>query len=154
MSLIHEEQGLFAATPNQLRQFILSPEAVLDYFPNPIEAWVIEEGKSIFCRGWQACSVIELVETSNDGLHVITKVSNAMLFKKPFTKNRVEKHCFFTMYEDWILKPQAGMTLVTKRWRDVEKQKLKCLPIASVVKMTAKKEQAVIIDAWSKRAQK
>lgn len=41
MSIVHTEVMQLRATPDQVREFILTPDRILDYFPQPVEGWVL-----------------------------------------------------------------------------------------------------------------
>jgi len=43
-NVIHTEIIALEASPAQTREFITTPDRILDYFPNPIEGGVFEDG--------------------------------------------------------------------------------------------------------------
>ena len=102
-NIVHTEIMQLRATPAQVREFILTPERILDYFPSPVDGGVLEPGNSIYCRGEMGTSMLELVaEESSDELMVI-KVTTALGLEAPFTRARIEASSTFTMVEDWAL---------------------------------------------------
>ena len=56
----------------------MTPERILDYYPDPIEGGVITAGASIYCRGKAGVSLLEIMpEESGDKL-VVVKVTTAL----------------------------------------------------------------------------
>ena len=41
-NIVHTEIMQLRATPAQVREFILTPERILDYFPSPVDGGVLE----------------------------------------------------------------------------------------------------------------
>lgn len=151
-NIIHTEVMELEATPSQVREFILTPERILDYFPTPVDGGVLEAGKAIYCRGEMAVSMLEVLpEESNDALLVI-KVSTAFGLEAPFTRERIEENTVFTMVEDWATEATATGTRLTKTWRDVASIDPEPFPIADAVKQGAEHETAALIAGWNAAA--
>jgi hypothetical protein len=149
--LIYQQEFSLQARPEQTRAFITDPSRVLEYYPLPLEGSVLEPGLSIVCRGLCGSSLIEVIneKRGDDGAqHLEVCVSSALLFRPPYSAERIRQHAFFTMLEDWIIYPQGSGSRVIKRWRDIEKIKMTFLPIAMIVKLTAKTEGGKLINAW------
>lgn len=152
MSIVHTEVMQLRATPAQVREFILTPARILDYFPQPIEGGVLEPGRAIYCRGEMGVSLLELLpeETTEDV--VVVKVSTAFGLEAPFTRERIEEHAGFTMIEDWAIEATDEGTQLTKSWRDVEAKGPEPFPIADAVKEGAIHESAQLVSGWNAAA--
>lgn len=151
-SIVHTEIIELQATPAQVRKFIMTPERILDYYPSPIEGGVIESGTKIYCRGKAGVSLLETVsEESNEKLLVV-KVTTATGIQPPFTESRIRSAQFFTMVEDWQLEETAQGTRLTKTWRNIEKHKMKYLPMKMIVRRSAKAESKELQAAWDRAA--
>lgn len=149
---VHTEVMELEASPEQVREFILTPDRILDYFPSPVEGGVLEPGKAIFCRGEMGTSMLELLpEESNDSLMVI-KVTTALGLEAPYTRERIEANSTFTMIEDWATAPNGQGTTLTKTWRDVAANGPEPFPLADAVKQGAIHESAALIAGWNKAA--
>ena len=59
--IVHTEIIELQATPAQVREFIMTPQRILDYYPSPTEGGVIEPGLKIYCRGKAGVSLLETV---------------------------------------------------------------------------------------------
>ncbi|MEH6592877.1 MAG: hypothetical protein V7746_21595 [Halioglobus sp.] len=150
--IVHQEVIDLRATPEQVREFIMTPQRILDYYPSPIEGDVVEQGRKIYCRGKAGVSLLEVVpEQSNEQLLVI-KVTTASNIKPPFSEERIRAARFFTMYEDWLLEKTAQGTRLKKTWRDIEKHKMKYLPMSLIVRRSAKAESGELKIAWDRAA--
>ena len=151
-AIVHTEVMPLRATPAQVREFILTPDRILDYFPSPIEGGVLEAGKAIYCRGEMGTSMLELLEDeSSDSLRVV-KVTTALGLEAPFTRERIEAGCTFTMIEDWALAESDTGTTLTKTWRDVTATGPEPFPIADAVREGAIHESAQLIAEWNAAA--
>jgi hypothetical protein len=151
-NIVHTEIMQLRATPAQVREFILTPERILDYFPSPVDGGVLEPGNSIYCRGEMGTSMLELVaEKSSDELMVI-KVTTALGLEAPFTRARIEASSTFTMVEDWALAATAEGTQLTKTWRDVASEGPEPFPLADAVKQGAIHESSALIAGWNAAA--
>lgn len=151
-NIVHTEVMPLRATPEQVREFILTPARILDYFPSPIEGGVLEPGKAIFCRGEMGTSMLELLASESSDDLVVIKVTTALGLEPPFTRARIEEHCTFTMIEDWALEPSDSGTTLTKTWRDVTAEGPEPFPLADAVRQGAVHESAQLIEGWNKAA--
>jgi len=151
-SVVHTEVMEIQADLAQVRGFILTPDRILDYFPEPIDGGVLEPGKAIYCRGAMGTSMLELLEAdSNDSL-VVIKVTTALGLEAPFTRERIEANVTFTMIEDWSLAPSPSGTTLTKTWRDVSAPGPEPFPLADAVREGAIHESAQLIAGWNRAA--
>ena len=150
--VVHTEVLSLEATPEQVRRFILTPERILDYYPNPVEGGVFAEGEAIWCRGEMGVSMLALLpEASNDDL-VVVEVTTAIGLEAPYTRERIEANATFTMVEDWALEATGSGTTLTKSWRDVKADGPEPFPLAEGVKQGAIHESPVLIAAWNAAA--
>ncbi|MCR9098093.1 MAG: hypothetical protein NXI30_28060 [bacterium] len=152
MSLVHTEVMQLNATPEQVRAFIMTPDRILDYFPQPVEGGVLEPGRAIWCRGEMGVSMLEVVEAETTDAVVVVKVSTAFGLEAPFTRERIEENTVFTMVEDWALEAKGGGTELTKSWRDVQSKGPEPFPIADAVKEGAIHESAQLVEGWNAAA--
>ena len=147
-NIVHTEVIDLQVTPAQVRKFIMTPERILDYYPSPIEGGVIEPGRKIYCRGKAGVSLLETVPEESSEELLVVKVTTATGIKPPFTESRIKSAKFFTMVEDWQLEETAQGTRLTKTWRDIEKYKMKYLPMKIIVRRSAKAESKELQAAW------
>ena len=152
-NIVHTEVMELRATPEQVREFILTPDRILDYYPSPIEGGVLEPGRAIFCRGEIGTSMLEVIESESNNDVLVIKVSTALGLEAPYTRERIESNCTFTMIEDWALQSTgAGTTTLTKTWRDVAADGPEPFPLADAVREGAIHESASLIAAWNAAA--
>jgi hypothetical protein len=147
-NIVHCEVIELQATPDQVREFIMTPQRILDYYPSPIEGGIIEPGKKIYCRGKAGVSLLELMAQDSDEQLLVIKVTTATNLRPPYTEERILSARFFTMYEDWKLTGTATGTRLTKTWRDIEKHKMKFLPMSVIVRRSARAESNELKVAW------
>jgi hypothetical protein len=140
------------ATPEQVRTFIMTPGRILDYYPHGIEGGVIEPDRSIFCRGRDGISLLEIESTKTDPLTIVVRVTTARNLKPPYSAKAIKSATFFTMYEDWIIEARPAGSKLTKIWRDIEKHKLKFLPMGLIVRTSARKESQHLVRGWNAAA--
>jgi carbon monoxide dehydrogenase subunit G len=152
-SMVHREVIQLAATPEQVKQFVLTPERILDYFPGAMGGVVLEENQAIICQGKSAVSLIEYMPNESHEGQMTVKVTTATPFKGALTRENVMTNIFFTMTEDWAVEAVGGGTRLTKTWRDIEKMKMKLLPMTLIVRMSAKGESKKLQAAWDKAAE-
>ena len=153
-NIVHTEVMELAATPAQVREFILTPERILDYYPMPVEGGVLEAGEAIWCRSEMGVSILERIPTESNAQLVVIKVSTAFGLEAPFTRERIEENTVFTMVEDWAIEESATGTRLTKTWRDVASKGPgpEPFPIADAVKQGAEHESADLIAGWNAAA--
>jgi hypothetical protein len=150
--VVHTEVMELRATPAQVRKFILTPERILDYYPDPVDGGVLEPGKAIYCRGGNGVSMLETVESESSDDCLVVLVSTAFGLEAPFTRERIEAACSFTMVEDWALTPTETGTTLTKTWRDVTAIGEMPFLLEDAVREGAKHESAALIEGWNKAA--
>ncbi|MFZ1865002.1 MAG: hypothetical protein WAU39_12315 [Polyangiales bacterium] len=86
------------------------------------------------------------------GDYVLLKVHNATSCEAPYTAERLKRAAFFSMLEDWHLEDDAGVTKLTRLWRDFEQHGLKMAPVRPMVQLTAKLESRAIRKHWATTA--
>jgi hypothetical protein len=138
------------ATPEEVRQCILSADRILEYYPMGNGSGDIEPGRSFFCKGRLGVSLFEILQS--DANYILLKVHNATACDAPYTEERLKKAAFFSMLEDWHLEDDAGDTKLTRLWRDFKQQRLKLIPIRLLVRLTAKLESFAIEKHWATRS--
>lgn len=150
--LVHREIIYLAATPEQVQEFILTPERILDYYPSGIDCGVIDPGQSFFCRGKSGVSLLELDASQGDEKTIVLKVTTSLKVEPPSSALKIRDSVFFTMYEDWQVEPHESGSKLTKTWRDIKKHKLRFMPMQFIVKRSAREESAKLKAAWEKAA--
>ncbi|MEH6467113.1 MAG: hypothetical protein V7711_04070 [Pseudomonadales bacterium] len=148
--IVHRETIALHITAAQVKTFIITPERILDYYPDGFDGGVIEAGRSIYCRAKSGISLLELVEEESYDKKIVVKVTTASHIKPPYTKDRIKAATFFTMIEDWEIEPTDQGSVLTKTWRDIKKYKMKFMPMSFLVRRGAKSESAVLQKAWNK----
>jgi hypothetical protein len=151
-NIVHTEVIELRASPEKVREFIMTPERILDYYPDPIDGGVIEPDISFYCRGRAGVSLFEIIPSETNRHLLVLKVTTATNIKPPFTEERIKASVFFTMIEDWKLEKTTQGSRLTKSWRDVHKQKMKFLPMGFIVRKSAKTETKKLKAAWDKLA--
>lgn len=151
-AIVHREVIELEATPEQVREFIVTPERILDYYPGPIEGGIIEAGSAIYCRGKSGVSLLEIDHSASDDRVLVVKVSTASKLAPPYTAERIRSASFFTMIEDWELEPIERGTRLGKTWRDITQRKMKFLPMRWIVRRGAKAETTELKAAWERAA--
>ena len=150
--IVHTEIMELEASPAQVREFILTPERILDYFPSPVEGGILEAGEAIWCRGEMGTSMLERLPEASDDTLVVIKVTTALGLEAPYTRARIEASQTFTMVEDWSLAPNGDGTTLTKTWRDVAAEGPEPFPLADAVREGAIHESAALIAGWNAAA--
>lgn len=150
--IVHQETIRLRVTPQQIKRFILTPERILDYYPGGIDDGILEPGQSIYCRAKSGISILELVPQECQESKVVVKVTTATKIEPPYTVERIKASVFFTMIEDWEMETDQQGTLLTKTWRNIEKHKMKFMPMSFMVKRGAKKESAHLAKPWEEAA--
>ena len=150
--IVHTEIMELEASPAQVREFILTPERILDYFPSPVEGGILEAGEAIWWRGEMGTSMLERLPEASDDTLVVIKVTTALGLEAPYTRARIEASQTFTMVEDWSLAPNGDGTTLTKTWRDVAAEGPEPFPLADAVREGAIHESAALIAGWNAAA--
>jgi hypothetical protein len=150
--LVHREVMELRATPAQVREFIMTPERILDYYPAPLEGGVFAAGRSIWCRGEMGVSMLERVEAESGDDCVVVLVTTAVGLEPPYTPDAIEAATTFTMVEDWALAAGPNGTILTKTWRDIRTSGDAPFPIEDAVRETAKGESGSLVERWNAAA--
>lgn len=150
--IVHRETIPLRATPEQVRQFIMTPERILDYYPNGVEGAVLEQGERLYCRSKSGVSLLERLAGESSDEKVVIEVTTALNLKPPYTVERIKAARFFTMIEDWELEATDEGSLLTKTWRDVHKYRLRLMPVVFLVRRGAKAETVHLQSAWNEAA--
>ena len=152
MSIVHRETTELEANAAQIRDFIMTPERILDYYPMGLDGGVLEPGKAIWCQSEMGASLLEVItEESNEDI-VVIKVTTAIGLKPPFTRANIEGAAAFTMMEDWELKANDSGTTLIKSWRDINMIGDFNFPIADGLADNAKHETAALVEGWNRAA--
>src|SRR5262245_34115969 len=149
---VHREVMELRATPEQVREFIMTPERILDYYPAPIEGGVFEAGRSFWCRGEIGVSMLERVEEESTDDCLVILVTTAVGLEPPYTPDAIRAATTFTMIEDWALAAGSDGTTLTKSWRDIEAVGDPPFPLEDAVRETAKGESGTLIERWNEAA--
>jgi len=150
---VHREVMELRASPAQVREFIMTPERILDYYPAPIEGGVFDAGRAIWCRGEIGVSMLERVDDESSDDCVVVLVTTAVGLEPPYTRDAIEAATTFTMVEDWALSPGPdGGTTLTKSWRDVRAAGEPPFPLEDAVRDTAKGESPTLVERWNAAA--
>ena len=150
--VVHTEVMELRATPEQVRAFILTPERILDYYPQPIEGGVLEPGQAIWCRGEIGVSILERVAAESSDSLVVVKVTTAFGLEAPYTRERIEANVGFTMVEDWAIEAIPGGTRLTKSWRDLETPAGDGHVFAKPVREGGIHESPQLVEGWNAAA--
>lgn len=150
-TLVHQEVMLFTAPPAFIRTCISTPERIMDYYPGPLSSSVVEPNRAMICCGRSGVSLLEITREYKDDsgcIHIELTVTSALFWRPPYTPERVKQQGFFSMTEDWLIAPFGSGTRLTKTWRDIRQHKWPLLPMAYLVKKTAKGESKKIQTLW------
>ncbi len=150
--LVHREVMELQATPAQVREFVLTPERILDYYPLPVEGGVFEAGRSIWCRGEMGVSMLERIEDESSDDCVVMLVTTAIGLEPPYSPESIVAATTFTMVEDWAVAESSGGTTLTKSWRDVTAFGEPPFPLEDVVREAAKGESPTLVTKWNEAA--
>ena len=150
--LVHREVMELQATPAQVREFVMTPERILDYYPAPLEGGVFEAGHSIWCRGELGVSMLERVEDECSDDCVVVLVTTAIGLEPPYSPEGIVAATTFTMVEDWAVEATAAGTTLTKSWRDVRANGEPPFPLEDVVREAAKGESGTLVERWNEAA--
>ena len=102
------------ATPTEVLGFVMTPERILDYYPDPIEGGVFEDGRAIWCRGAIGVSMLERVDDKSSGDCLVVLVTTAVGLEPPYTPESIRAGATFTMVEDWAVAATTDGTTLTK----------------------------------------
>lgn len=150
--LVHRDVMQLHATPAQVLAFVMTPERILDYYPDPIDGGVFEPGRAIWCRGAIGVSMLERVDEESSGDRLVVLVTTAAGLEPPYTPEGIRAAATFTMVEDWAVAATTDGTTLTKSWRAVVT--LVDLPFSmeDTVRDTAKGEAESLVEKWNAAA--
>ena len=151
-NVVHREVMPLQASAEQIRQFIMTPQRILDYYPSPLDGGILEAGRMIYCRGKSSVSLLELLEADSSPTKLVVKVTVANKLEPPYSKARIEHSPFFVMTEDWQIEEVEGGAVLTKTWRDLQQYKMRLLPMKFIVRASAKAESKKLTAAWNAAA--
>jgi hypothetical protein len=151
--LVHREVMELRATPAQVLEFVMTPERILDYYPDPIEGGVFEEGRAIWCRGATGVSMLERVEEESSGECLVVLVTTAAGLQPPYTPESIRAGATFTMVEDWAVLATTDGTKLTKSWRDITMIVDLPFSMEDAVRETSKGESEPLVEKWNAAAQ-
>lgn len=150
---VHQEEIFLKVPPEKVREFVVSPERIMDYYPKGLSCGVFEPGERFYCYGKAGVSLIERVPEASDENKIVLRVTSARGLRPPFTVEQIRDQAFFIMLEDWeIFSDGNGGTRLLKSWRNIEKLKLRWLPLAWIVRKTAKAESSKLKSSWDAQA--
>ena len=152
MSIAHQETIELQATPAQVRQFIMTPERILDYYPLGLEGGEFEPGRAYWCSSEMGVSLLEMLPNQCSDDLVVIKVTTAIGLEAPFTRESIEAAAAFTMIEDWALTSAGSGTTLLKTWRDIEMAEGFDFPIADGLVENAKHETDALVEGWNRAA--
>ena len=151
--LVHREVLELRATPAQVREFIITPARILDYYsPAPIEAGVFEAGHSIWCRGEMGVSMLERIDDESSDDCVVVLVTTALGLEPPYTPEGIKAATTFTMVEDWAVAASPDGTTLTKSWRDVKTTRELPFPLEDSIREAALSESGPLVEKWNEAA--
>ena len=151
-AVIHREVIELRATPAQVREFIMTPERVVDYNPQAVEAGVLEPGHSVWFRTETSLVLVERVEDECRDDRVVVEAIIASGVVPPFTADDVRAGRIMSLMEDWDLEETADGTVATKTWRDVVTVVDLPFDAEDSIRELAKTETAPIIEKWNAAA--
>jgi len=150
--IIHTDVLQLNVSPELVREFIMTPERIADYFPGVSDCGAFEAGKSIWCSAKTGVCLLELVEEESSDLKVTMNVITARKVAEPYSAEAIKANAFMSMVEDWEIEANGSGTQLTKIWRDVVMHKMKWFPIAPMIRWTTKGEHQKLVDGWNKAA--
>lgn len=150
--LVHREVMELRATPDQVLRFVMTPERILDYYPDPIEGGVFEDGRAIWCRGAIGVSMLERVDAESGDDRIVVLVTTAAGLEPPYTPEGIRAAATFTMVEDWAVAATDGGTKLTKSWRDIDTMVDLPFSMEDTVRETSKGESTSLIEKWDAAA--
>lgn len=137
------------ATPEEVRNCVLSADRILQYYPLGIESGELEPGRSFYCKGRLGISLFEILQS--DANYILLEVHNATACDPPYTPERLKRAAFFSMLEDWYIEPDTGGTRLTRLWRRIEQRGMRAVPMRLMVQLAARLESRAIRKHWATR---
>ena len=150
--IVHRDEMQLEGAPERVREFILTPERIADYFPHVVDCGTFEQGKSIWCSSKVGVTLLESVEAETTQWKLTLNIVNTGRIAAPYTAEAIKANPFMSMVEDWEVEANEGGTRLTKTWRDVVQHKMKWVPMGLLIRRTAKAEHQKLVDGWNKAA--
>jgi hypothetical protein len=147
----HREVMVLAAAPGRVREFVMTPERILDYYPEPVEGGIFEAGRAIWCRGAMGVSMLERLDESTDDCLVVL-VTTAVGLEPPYSPAAIRDLATFTMIEEWAVVAEGDGSILTKTWRDVRVDGEPSPTFAEIVREAAKGESGALVSGWNAAA--
>jgi len=148
---VHREVMELTASPARVREFVMTPQRILDYYPAPLEGGVFEVGRAIWCRGEIGVSMLERLDESTDECLVVL-VTTAVGLEPPYSPGGIRAGATFTMIEDWAVAADGDGTILTKTWRGVLANGEPSPSLAEIVRDAAKGESGALVSRWNAAA--
>jgi len=138
------------ATAEQVLRFIITPERIMDYYPDATACGTFETGKAVWCSNKTGVSLLEVIDIENPAENTVSlRVTAANGLNPPFSIEQIRANPFLTIFEDFVVEATENGAKLTKTWRDIIKHKMKFLPMAFIIRLTAKSEHQRQIDGWN-----
>ncbi len=150
-SIVAREEINLNIPAETVRKFIKTPERILDYYPGGKSCGELAQDGYFYCRAASVISLLQVIEDSPQ--YVRLRVWTATSCPEPYTVDELKARAFFVMDEGWELEEKDGRTRLLRTWFDVNKIRLRFLPMASMIKWTVKKESRLISQRWEARFQ-
>ena len=141
-----------SASVSQVRRFIMDPQRIADYYPGVLDFGTFAPGKAIWCSARSGVTLLALNQSESTASKRVLTVTSSRSVRKPYTIEGITADPFLSMVEDWEIAAQDGGTRLTKTWRDVQKYKMKWLPMNLIIRRTAGAEHQKLIDGWNRAA--
>lgn len=150
--LVHREVMTLRASPAQVLRFVMTPERILDYYPDPVDGGVFDPGRAIWCRGATGVSMLERLDDESSDDCLVVLVTTAVGLEPPYTPDSIRAAATFTMIEDWAVAATGDGTTLTKSWRDVITMIDLPFSMADAVRDTSKGESGPLVEKWNAAA--
>lgn len=151
-NIVHRDVLQLNVSPKLVREFIMTPERIADYFPGVIDCGVFEVGKSIWCSARTGVCLLELVEEETIDSKLTMNVITARKVAQPYSAEAIKANAFMSMVEDWEIEARGSGTQLTKIWRNVVMHQMKWLPMGMLIRWTTKGEHQKLVDGWNNAA--
>ena len=148
----HTEVIDLRVSPAQMREFIMTPDRILDYYPGPVGGGVLEAGRSIYCCGQGGVSLLEVLDDETTDRCVVIRVTTAFGLEAPYTRDRIEEAASFSMVEDWDLEPTDNGTRLTKTWRAIRERGALPFSLGDTLRASAANETGALVEGWERAA--
>lgn len=137
------------ADPHQVLAFAMTPERILDYYPEARDGGVFTPGETFWCRGRSAVSLFERLPEACADDRVTVRVTSSTASTEPTSVDALTASPLMVMVEDWIVAPSDGGTRLERRFRDLRTFGLaRLLPMAWIVRRGVRREGPKVIAGW------